>query len=240
MENIKNIFFGKKLFLLTFSLGILVLVGTTIDIKPLQAKTSSVMVAAVSSSSSRPKTAREKAQERRAMLMSQKKKIIETKVEEVIHRPSARVLRTKTAVPDSATSSSARPTVIREKAGCGDGLLILPEACDDGNKVAGDGCSASCTRETGFDCNVYAQPSVCKERCGNGAVSPREKCDDGNTDNDDGCSKNCTLEYGYKCSTASPNVCTEVCGNGLRTTNEACDDGNTTSNDGCSATCTSE
>jgi cysteine-rich repeat protein len=27
---------------------------------------------------------------------------------------------------------------------CGDGLLVVPEACDDGNLINGDGCSSSC------------------------------------------------------------------------------------------------
>jgi cysteine-rich repeat protein len=31
---------------------------------------------------------------------------------------------------------------------CGDGLHSLDEACDDGNNVDGDGCSATCTDET--------------------------------------------------------------------------------------------
>ena len=29
--------------------------------------------------------------------------------------------------------------------GCGDGLVVAPEQCDDGNKVSGDGCEADCT-----------------------------------------------------------------------------------------------
>lgn len=30
---------------------------------------------------------------------------------------------------------------------CGDGVVQAPEACDDGNAITGDGCSASCMRE---------------------------------------------------------------------------------------------
>jgi cysteine-rich repeat protein len=30
---------------------------------------------------------------------------------------------------------------------CGDGVVTAPEVCDDGNMVAGDGCSPTCTRE---------------------------------------------------------------------------------------------
>lgn len=35
---------------------------------------------------------------------------------------------------------------------CGDGILFPNEQCDDGNTRDGDGCSASCTLETGFEC----------------------------------------------------------------------------------------
>ena len=34
-------------------------------------------------------------------------------------------------------------------ASCGNGLAELPEECDDGNTTGGDGCSATCTLETG-------------------------------------------------------------------------------------------
>mmetsp|Transcript_5603 Transcript_5603/g.6335 ORF Transcript_5603/g.6335 Transcript_5603/m.6335 type:complete len:80 (+) Transcript_5603:531-770(+) len=33
---------------------------------------------------------------------------------------------------------------------CGDGLRVCPEACDDGNTVGGDGCSANCVVEHGY------------------------------------------------------------------------------------------
>ena len=35
---------------------------------------------------------------------------------------------------------------------CGDGLKLPSEACDDGNAVSGDGCSATCTLEPSWDC----------------------------------------------------------------------------------------
>jgi cysteine-rich repeat protein len=35
---------------------------------------------------------------------------------------------------------------------CGDGVIDDDEECDDGNAVAGDGCSASCQEEFGYDC----------------------------------------------------------------------------------------
>ena len=35
---------------------------------------------------------------------------------------------------------------------CGDGTREFAEECDDGNQMSGDGCSASCTIESGFVC----------------------------------------------------------------------------------------
>ena len=39
---------------------------------------------------------------------------------------------------------------------CGDGLVLGNETCDDGAKVSGDGCSASCQREANFICPLGA------------------------------------------------------------------------------------
>ena len=35
---------------------------------------------------------------------------------------------------------------------CGDGTISLGESCEDGNTTDGDGCSATCTVETGYNC----------------------------------------------------------------------------------------
>jgi len=35
------------------------------------------------------------------------------------------------------------------------------ETCDDGNNIAGDGCSADCKTETGYDCVTPGQACVC-------------------------------------------------------------------------------
>jgi cysteine-rich repeat protein len=56
---------------------------------------------------------------------------------------------------------------------CGDGLREGAEACDDGNIVGGDGCSATCAIES---------------TCGNDVVEPGEDCD-GTAD----CTDECTL-----------------------------------------------
>ncbi|MCU0691586.1 MAG: DUF4215 domain-containing protein [Polyangiaceae bacterium] len=42
---------------------------------------------------------------------------------------------------------------------CGNGIIEALELCDDANKKVGDGCSATCTVETGWSCN--RQPSKC-------------------------------------------------------------------------------
>ncbi len=61
---------------------------------------------------------------------------------------------------------------------CGDGVISLGEACDDGNSTACDGCSATCTVEI----------------CGDGVKECDEECDDGNTASGDGCSASCQTE----------------------------------------------
>jgi len=66
-------------------------------------------------------------------------------------------------------------------AGCGNGRMDPGELCDDGNTLAGDGCSADCTST---------------EKCGDGAVDliDHEMCDDGNRLDHDGCSSTCQAE----------------------------------------------
>lgn len=98
-----------------------------------------------------------------------------------------------------------------EKQVCGNSKLEAPEACDDGNVLAGDGCDTSCVVEF----------------CGDSVVNnTTEGCDDGNTTAGDGCSASCVVEF---------------CGDGTtNNTNEACDDGNTTAGDGCNASCVDE
>lgn len=47
---------------------------------------------------------------------------------------------------------------------CGNDILDVGEACDDGNTESGDGCSADCLHD---------------EACGNGVLDPGEICDPG-------------------------------------------------------------
>lgn len=46
---------------------------------------------------------------------------------------------------------------------CGDGVIELPETCDDGNTVGDDGCSAACAVEDGHVC--VGEPSLCGPDC---------------------------------------------------------------------------
>lgn len=122
------------------------------------------------------------------------------------------------------------------EAECGDGVIHRSEGCDDGNDVAGDGCSEVCQQEFGWTCT--GEPSVCVPNCGNGVIELGETCDDGNTASGDGCSNTCAVESGYTC-TGQPSNCVPSCGNGNVQTDkgEACDDGNAAAGDGCSSTC---
>jgi cysteine-rich repeat protein len=62
---------------------------------------------------------------------------------------------------------------------CGDHVVEPGEACDDGNRIDGDGCNGTCTSS---------------EVCGNGFVDPGEACDDGNLRSGDGCDSRCIVE----------------------------------------------
>lgn len=105
---------------------------------------------------------------------------------------------------------------------CGDGVLDLGEACDNGannSDVKPNGCRTDCRR-------AY---------CGDGVIDTGEQCDDGSTNSNSSpniCRKNCTLPF---------------CGDGVvddgshrdtgKVFNEACDDGNQDDSDGCTAKC---
>ena len=144
---------------------------------------------------------------------------------------------------------------------CGNGALDSTgshiENCDDGNVIANDGCSFSCSIEDAFTCsrttNSAATPDICTHKCGNGALDPAgtytESCDDGNTSNGDGCSDSCATEDAFTCSrngptSADPDQCTHKCGNGALDSQgsytEQCDDSNTVDGDGCNSSCTGE
>ena len=68
---------------------------------------------------------------------------------------------------------------------CGDGETLSFEVCDDGNRVSSDGCSATCTIESGWNCT--GEPSACSSICGDGLRVANERCDDQNETAGDGC-----------------------------------------------------
>ncbi len=115
---------------------------------------------------------------------------------------------------------------------CGDGIVASIETCDDGNNMSGDGCSAACGFELGWEC--AGSPSVCDGICGDGLELGSETCDDGNTVAGDGCSSACYTEAGWDCSSGT---CVAICGDGRILGMETCDDGNTEAGDGCSSAC---
>lgn len=89
---------------------------------------------------------------------------------------------------------------------CGDGTVVAPEECDDGDRDDNDGCSATCTREPGFNCTG----NFCQTICGDGLVVGNEGCDDDGTADNDGCNALCQIEPGASC-TGAPSVCTRSC-----------------------------
>lgn len=122
---------------------------------------------------------------------------------------------------------------------CGNSVVEPGEACDDGNTVGGDACSANCSQILPV--------------CGNNILQPGEECEDGNKVSGDGCSSTCQTEAcgnnrvdaneecdppnGVTCDAQCKSIGV-VCGNGIKQANEACDDGNLVNGDGCEADCT--
>lgn len=142
-------------------------------------------------------------------------------------------------VAGDSLGTTAQDRIFRhnfEAAVCGNGYIDNGETCDDSNAVDGDGCSAQCQIDQGYQC--FGEPSVCLSTCGDGLIAPGagEECDDGNAADGDGCSKVCKIEPGFLCS-GSPSVCMAICGDGMAVGGETCDDGNAAGGDGCSAQC---
>ncbi|RYZ02596.1 MAG: hypothetical protein EOO73_31100 [Myxococcales bacterium] len=73
---------------------------------------------------------------------------------------------------------------------CGDGLLTAGEACDDGNRANGDGCSASC--EPDDDLSTPGDDRSDFFYCANNALEPGVTCPVGTL---------CCLTTGPSCAT---------------------------------------
>jgi fibro-slime domain-containing protein len=136
-------------------------------------------------------------------------------------------------------TTGAGKCVAAPKSVCGNAVLEAGEACDDGNKINNDGCTA-CKIDPGFSCVTPGMLCTQNERCGDGVVDidRGEQCDDKNTTDGDGCSGTCQFEPNFTCPTAGqPCKSTIVCGDGTIAGNEQCDDGTKTGLGGCSTTC---
>lgn len=121
---------------------------------------------------------------------------------------------------------------------CGDGKLTVGEACDDGNAVAGDGCTADCKSiETNWACPEPGKACTFLVKCGDGKVGGAETCDDGNMTAGDGCDASCKIEAGYVCLVPGTKCTAATCGDGIVAGAERCDDKNSANGDGCSSTC---
>lgn len=82
-------------------------------------------------------------------------------------------------------------TDCRLDSSCGNLILDMGEACDDGNTVSGDGCIGNCSGiEPGWVCNV-GQP--CLSVCGDGVVAGGEECDLGRQNGTSNCDLDCTI-----------------------------------------------
>ncbi len=143
---------------------------------------------------------------------------------------------------------------------CGDRNLGGSETCDNGKHCpsgtactsdadcggvsgdcqprSGDGCSASCSIESGAGYLCNAAGTLCYV-CGNGEVEPGEACDEGDDADGSGCIDNCSAintAEGWHCPAAG--VACVQCGNGtVDAPYETCDDGARAASDGCSASC---
>ena len=122
---------------------------------------------------------------------------------------------------------------------CGNGASSRRRECDDGNAIAGDGCSATC-RRAGLH---VPHGRALRARAGlrQRHIAPGEACDDGNIVGGDGCARLHMVEPGWTARQRRQRRALPM----VRPTPaatapggpEQCDDGNTARGDGCSSTC---
>lgn len=62
---------------------------------------------------------------------------------------------------ESCQGSGPTAKCVAAPANCGDGVVAIGEACDDGNTKGGDGCSATCAEESGFVCAAPVLTTMC-------------------------------------------------------------------------------
>jgi len=140
----------------------------------------------------------------------------------------------------TAESSSSSHHPGTAPPGCGDGVVNQSsEQCDDGNTIAGDGCSGTCQVEPNHTCPPQGGSCVVSFKCGDSVVNPGEACDEGVYQGNPGCSADCkTQTPGYSCVEGQKCAPVFVCGNGRIEQGETCDP--PSPGNGCSATCQTE
>lgn len=141
------------------------------------------------------------------------------------------------STPGGSGEGGAAGGPVVPEAACGDGTIDDGETCDDQDAESGDGCSATCRLEEGWDCG-QSEPSVCAPICGDGRLVGDEAqaggCDDQDVEPGDGCDASCKVESTFVCS-SEPSTCAKTCGNSKLDVGEVCDDGNPAAGDGCFA-----
>lgn len=138
---------------------------------------------------------------------------------------------------------------------CGNGRVDSGEYCDDGNTVAGDGCTSSCVFEcTDSDWGRNENSLGTTWGGDDGGENSREEKTDSCHENGWVIESWCntisgkiqtgavTCSSGKVCRNGACAAETTVpaCGNSVKEGSEQCDDGNTNSGDGCSSTCQTE
>ncbi|MCF7844836.1 MAG: DUF4215 domain-containing protein [Kiritimatiellales bacterium] len=144
---------------------------------------------------------------------------------------------------------------------CGNGNIESNEACDDGNKLSGDGCSYdACAVETGWSCHSSCSSTAYSSERGIAAffknivasifsfvtaqssdncVSICEPiCRDGITRGDEECDDGDNIDDNECSNSCTVNhAAASECGNGITEEGEDCDDGNKSNNDACLNSC---
>jgi cysteine-rich repeat protein len=135
--------------------------------------------------------------------------------------------------------------VCRSTIVCGDSVVSAGEACDDGNTVGGDGCSADCgTVEKGYTCpSAGGKCTVATVLCPNARLRSWRGVRRWQYD----FKRRLLCELQARSWIYLPDGRPSVQAEGglwqrhvSYTMGETCDDGNTVANDGCSAKCTIE
>jgi cysteine-rich repeat protein len=113
------------------------------------------------------------------------------------------------------------------------------DECDDGNVTPRDGCSHTCTIETGWSSNGEASFETFTETCGDAVDWGFLECEHGGVvAYSAAMCVGCELQDGYECmhgagDNCGADQCKDIMGDGIDSGGYACDDGNTDGGDGC-------